>query len=488
MLAYFSSKNANVLASVPYRWRLRSFSSFAECTKKFRNLADEGHYRSPSPIVSASLPRLTVLLLHPPGACSAFTRSGSKYPPLGLNQLKAVIGNPQKVDVLEADGFGFSNEQVANTIRQLAPRCIGMTVTCGTKSLTDAWSTLAKNLAEDYYPFVIVGGPAANFETQSILERCPYVDVVVKGEGEVTFPKIVSILELDLPRDITLQTLSKIQGVCVRGIPQVNDFVIPTVPKDDFASLPFPDMSTSPISSYRAPDAQRLPMVTMMTQRGCIAKCTFCNTPQIHGSRIRGWSNEQIVAELEFLKAQHNIREVSFVDDVFTNRPGGPRRLCELMIKAKLDLTWYCNVRADQITIKMANAMKEAGCHQVFLGFESGCDDMLKRIQKGETVADLERGAGLLKQAGIQISVGFIVGLPNETNESVQKTIDLCQRVQPHRVQFTRFTPIPGSKIAVDHHAIIGDDESGFHNRNARDQIEEWIRQCYLACPYRPSI
>jgi anaerobic magnesium-protoporphyrin IX monomethyl ester cyclase len=224
----------------------------------------------------------------------------------------------------------------------------------------------------------------------------------------------------------------------------------------------------------------------MMTQRGCIAKCSFCNTPQIHGTAIRGWSNEQIIDELIRLKQIHGLREVSFVDDVFTNRPGGPRKLCEMMISKGLDLTWYCNVRADQVTEKMATSMKAAGCHQVFMGFESGCDKMLRSINKGETVADLERGACIMKDAGICISIGFIVGLPGETQESVNKTIELCNRVEPHRVQFTRYTPIPGSVLASSHHELT--TGTGFHDRSSPDQVEDWIRQCYEACQYRPSL
>lgn len=237
---------------------------------------------------------------------------------------------------------------------------------------------------------------------------------------------------------------------------------------------------------YKAPDAKRFPMVTMMTQRGCIAKCAFCNTPQIHGTAIRGWSNEQIVEELKRLKARHGLREVSFVDDVFTNRPGGPIKLCKMMIAQNLDLTWYCNVRADQVSKKMAVAMKDAGCHQVFMGFESGCDMMLASINKGEKVADLERGAGILKDAGISISIGFIVGLPGETQESVNKTIALCNRVQPNRVQFTRYTPIPGSLLASTIHDLASG--TGFHDRSSRDQVEVWLRQCYNACQFKPSV
>lgn len=299
----------------------------------------------------------------------------------------------------------------------------------------------------------------------------------MKGEGEVTFPKIVGLLEnLNQSREIRLHEIAKIAGVVVRDRPQSNDSSIPNLPKTAFESLPFPDLSASPVYRYQAPDAKQLPMVTMMTQRGCIAQCAFCNTPKIHGRSIRGWTNDQVIEELKRLKRDHGIRQVSFVDDVFTNRPGGPRKLCESMVAENLQLTWYCNARADQITPKMAKAMKDAGCHQVFLGFESGCDEMLERINKGEKVADLERGARILKEIGITVSVGFIIGLPGETDSSVQKSIDLCLRVQPDRVQFTRYTPIPGH------------DSTSFHDRDRRDEVEEWIRKCYEKCVFKTSI
>ena len=408
-------------------------------------------------------------------------------PPLGLLQLKALIGDSTRVDVVEADALGLTSEETIEVIKRDAPIAVGMTVTCGTKTLTAAWSSVVKNLSKRYEPVVIVGGPATAFETPSIMKECPHVDVVVKGEGEVTFPKIVKILEESGSNRLeALERLSRIAGVVVRDLPNDNDSSIPNLPAEAFRELPFPDLSSSPVDKYRAPDARRLPMVTMMTQRGCIAQCAFCNTPQIHGRTIRGWTNEQIFQELQLLKKTHGLQQVSFVDDVFTNRPGGgPRKLCELMIKEELDLTWYCNARADQITPKMARAMKEAGCHQVFLGFESGCDEMLTRINKGERVVDLERGSRILQEAGISISIGFIVGLPGETDASVQASIDLCNRVQPNRVQFTRFTPIPGSRLAdlVDH-----DPESSFHDRSRDDQVETWLRKCYEECQYKPSV
>jgi radical SAM superfamily enzyme YgiQ (UPF0313 family) len=437
--------------------------------------------------------RKDVLLLQPPGACSQFTRSGSRYPPLGLNQLKAVIGDATSVEVLEADGLELTVDQTVDQLRVEMPRAVGMTITCGTKALANAWGAVAKNLVTDGHaenaPIVIVGGPSTAFESAEILRDCAEIDVIVRGEGEVTFPKIVAVLRraAEEPRATVLAKLSAIAGVIVRDAPpRTNDMSIPTLPKEAFQTLPFPDLSSSPVHKYWAPDARGLtPMVTIMTQRGCPGKCGFCNTPQIHGQNMRGWSNEQVVRELARLKAAHGIRLVSFVDDVFTNRPGGGvRGLCKMMVDARLDLAWYCNARADGVSPRIAEAMKAAGCFQVFVGFESGCDEMLLRIGKGETAAQLEQGAAVLKSAGIGVSVGFIIGLPGETQASVDKTIALCNRVQPERVQFTRYTPIKGSPLAAGH----AHDSSGFHDRARSDQVEEWLQQCYAACNYKPSV
>jgi anaerobic magnesium-protoporphyrin IX monomethyl ester cyclase len=291
---------------------VRALSTFQQSIIDLADRASHGAFRAVQPFDTK--PKETVLLLHPPGACSAFTRSGSQYPPLGLLQLKALIGDSAKVDVLEADGFGYTDETVVEKIIYDAPRAIGMTVTCGTKSLTNAWSTVVKNLSYNYRPLVIVGGPAAAFETDSIMKTCLNVDVVVKGEGEVTFPSIVDILcsaSNGTPNESILSSLATLPGVCVRDRPEMNDIKIPTLSRESFNTLPFPDLTQSPVHKYKAPDAKRFPMVTMMTQRGCIAKCAFCNTPQIHGMPIRGWSNEQIIEELKRLKALHGLREVS---------------------------------------------------------------------------------------------------------------------------------------------------------------------------------
>ena len=146
--------------------------------------------------------------------------------------------------------------------------------------------------------------------------------------------------------------------------------------------------------------------------------------------------------------------------------------------KKLYDLKWFCNVRADMLREETCRLMKESGCHQVFMGFESGSDEMLTFMNKGCTIDQLLNGAELAKKYGIDRSVGFIIGLPHENEDTVKKTIELAKKVSPERLQFTRWTPLAGSPLAS-----IDTDVVGFHNHKS-DEIGNWIKQAYYQCQY----
>ncbi|KAJ3336878.1 hypothetical protein HDU93_002033 [Gonapodya sp. JEL0774] len=434
---------------------------------------------------STSLP---ILLLQPPGACSSFTRSGSLYPPLGLYQLAATVAATE-CEVLDADGWKFSVEETLQRVQEKRPRAVGFTVTSKTCSLVEEWASEIKKVAEGLPPVVIAGGPHAGFSPQEVFKKCPSVDVVVRGEGEPVFPGIVEVLSSAPPPNI-LDLLAEFDGVLVRDKPRENDRKILRVEHEHFSTLAFPRLDlTAPIKNYWAPDSRRTPMVTFMTQRGCPFKCGFCSSPNLHGNQVRGFPVERVIDELERLSKDHGVQEVSFVDDVFTVKPSRLLALCQGISARKLHLSWYCNARADQVSTRLAEAMAASGAHQVFLGFESGCDDMLKRISKGATVAQLERGAQILKDAGIDRSVGFVIGLPGETDDSVTKTIELFHRVKPERRQFTRWTPLAGSPLVMAGHGVVGADaRTGFHDQRQDDKVGQWIQRCYDECPGNPSV
>lgn len=409
--------------------------------------------------------RPLVVLVQPPGACKAFTRSHSVYPPLGLCQVAATVP-PSVAVILDADGLGLDDAQAQAVILALRPRLVGFTVTSYTLELVEKF---AMPLRESGI-VGMAGGPHASLAPFDVLARCPSLDYVVRGEGEVVFPQICERLGQE-------QSLIGLPGVCARrGRDDMH--LDPTILQvQDFAALPFPRLHGLPVERYFCPDARQRPMVTMMTTRGCPHRCGFCSSPVVMGKKVRGPSVSAVLDELMRLSSEYGVREISFVDDVFTINPRRTLALCRGMSERRLNLSWFCNARADQITAEMAEAMALAGCHQVYLGFESGSQDILDRVQKGATVEELERGAERLKTAGIARSVGFVLGLPGESDDTVAASIRLAQRVRPERLQFTRFTPLVGSPLEN----FRQPGEAGFHRRGA-DRVGAWVNRAYAAC------
>jgi len=404
-----------------------------------------------------------VVLLQPPNLCKTFTRSGSVYPPLGLCQLAAVDRN-NLIQVFDAEGEGLTDEQTEITLRELQPRIIGLSATSFTLEIVEKWAKFCKTINAK----IIVGGPHPSLSPLNTFEKCPSIDFIVRGEGEVIINELIEQI-------LTENFDNQLSGVCSRN---GNDFHIDNeiLKVKDFSQLPFPDLSYMPIHNYWCPDAVSRPMVTMMTTRGCPYRCEFCSSPAVMGKKVRGWSVEQVISELKFLHFELGVKEISFVDDVFTINHKRTLELCNEIVKNNIQITWFCNARADHIDEEIARAMKLSGCHQTYLGFESGSQTILDNIKKGTTIERLVKGAEILKQNGIGRSIGFVLGLPGENEETVLQSIALAQKLQPERLQFTRFTPLVGSPLEN-----FKMNENGFH-KQGNDQVGTWIKKAYSEC------
>ena len=405
--------------------------------------------------------RPALLLLQPPGACRSFTRSESCYPPLGLCQLAAMVA-PSEVVVLDADGLQLSHEETIKKIVDINPIAVGMTLTSYTFELIEEYITPLKKLGFT----ILIGGPQATLDAEGTLKQLSLSDWIFCGEPEHQMGEIISTL-------YNSGDMKKIPGICYVDV-DGNHVVREKVVVEKLNNLPFPRMSGLPTNAYWCPDARYTPMTTFMTARGCPHRCGFCASPALLGRKVRKWTAERVVDELEYLVQTYGIREFSFVDDVFTINKKHSNKICELIIARKLDISWFCNSRADQISEESARLAKKAGCHQMYLGFESGHPRILSVVNKDATVEELERGAKILKDVGIARSIGFVVGLPTEDDESIQASIALAHRVQPERIQFTRWTPLVASPLFNKAECR----DSTFHNGSS-DKIEKWIRNMY---------
>ncbi len=246
-----------------------------------------------------------VVLLQPPNLCKTFTRSGSVYPPLGLCQL-AAVDRKNLIQVFDAEGEGLTDEQTEKSLQELQPRIVGLSATSFTLEIVEKWAKFCKTINAT----IIVGGPHPSLSPLNTFEKCPSIDFIVRGEGEVVINELIEQI-------LTEKFDTQLSGVCSRN---GNDFHMDNeiLKVNDFSNLPFPDLSYMPIHNYWCPDAVSKPMVTMMTTRGCPYRCEFCSSPAVMGKKVRGWSVEHVISELKYLHFELGVKEISFVDDVFT--------------------------------------------------------------------------------------------------------------------------------------------------------------------------
>jgi len=190
------------------------------------------------------------------------------------------------------------------------------------------------------------------------------------------------------------------------------------------------------------------PEVQILAGRGCPFRCTFCEWPAVYTGRItrlREVSN--VVDEMEWTRTYaKDVKEIVFEDDTFgLSRPWLSNFLREI-IQRKLDVVWSCQVRAD-LDYPTLFHMKNAGCRQVIVGFESGDETILRNIKKGISIQQIQNFAHNTKKAGLILQGDFIIGLPGENRKTIKKTRRLIEEIKPDILQVSVATPYPGTEF-----------------------------------------
>jgi hopanoid biosynthesis associated radical SAM protein HpnJ len=241
------------------------------------------------------------------------------------------------------------------------------------------------------------------------------------------------------------------------------------------------------------------PFVSLYTTRGCPAQCTFCLWPQtLSGHPWRKRSTDDVAREMAKAKEYWpNVREFFFDDDTFNIQKA---RTVELCAKLKpLNLTWSCTSRVttDYETLK---AMKEAGCRLLIVGYESGDQQILKNIKKGATI---ERALQFTKDChklGLVIHGDFIMGLPGETHETINNTIQFAKQLDVETIQVSVAHAYPGTELydyAMQNGFMVADtkmvDEGGHQLAQIQypglpaDDIMEAVHRFYDEYYFRPK-
>jgi radical SAM superfamily enzyme YgiQ (UPF0313 family) len=190
------------------------------------------------------------------------------------------------------------------------------------------------------------------------------------------------------------------------------------------------------------------PYVSFYTGRGCRSKCTFCLWPQtVGGHRYRVRSAQNVLAEVRWIKEHMpEVKEVMFDDDTFTDTGNLPRVEAIARGMGELGMTWSCNAKAN-VPFRTLKIMKDNGLRLLLVGYESGDDEILRNIKKGLRTDIARRFSADCRTLGIVIHGTFILGLPGETAQTIERTIDFAKEINPHTIQVSLAAPYPGTAL-----------------------------------------
>jgi radical SAM superfamily enzyme YgiQ (UPF0313 family) len=331
---------------------------------------------------------------------------------------------------------------------------------------------------------IVAGGVHASTRPEECLERAPF-DVVVRGEGDHTLVELADG-----------HSLEGIQGIHWRGGETPARTLI-----ENLDELPFPAWELFDLERYKTPSlvARQVPVADLESSRGCRAQCIYC-TKGVFGSAYRTKSPLRMVDEIEHAKA-HGFRTFNFVDDSFTTITSRATAVCEELLRRDLQMPWTCTngLRVGNVNEDFFRLARRSGCWLVAFGFESGSDQVLKRIKKGATVAQARRAVGWARKYDFTILGYFMVGLPGESEETIRETAEFAASLDVDFAKFSITMPLPGTPLYKEWTEQIqdhGQTDFSIHRSGARfythpdfswAELEGHTRDAYRTFYARPS-
>jgi len=379
---------------------------------------------------------MNVALIFPNISLGKILKSPS-HPPLGLAYLAAVAEKAgYDVVVIDAAALNLNYSELMAKLKKIKPDIIGITTNISSAS----HSLILCRLIRKQMPSVklVLGGPWAS-ATYEILLKKKFCDFVVVGEGEVAFVELLKHLE---------KCLTPLK---VPGIAYLNDDIIQLEPPcliENLDAIPFPAWHLLPSPKKYLLHVRRKIFYPVMTSRGCPFHCNYC-TKIIHGNRLRFRSIENVIAEIRYLKDKFSVEEIAIVDDNFTLNAKRAEKICEAIIKNNFNiLIQFSNgVRADTLTPNLIRKLNRAGTYRIFIGVESGNQNVVNKIGKNLDLNAVRRAAKLIKNERIILTTCFMLGHPFDTLKTMNDTLNLALELDADYSYFFTAIAFPGTDL-----------------------------------------
>ncbi len=345
-------------------------------------------------------------------------------------------------------------------IRNFRPDIVGISImTCKYKSSIN----IARLAKEEGLP-VIVGGPHPTLLPEETIKEKEF-DVVVKGEGEITMPELISAMDEGKSLDDIKGITYKKDGKTCRNPDR--EFI------KNLDEIPFPAREADLMKEKYAPEA----FGQIFASRGCPYNCLFCSNRDIWGRNVRFRSPENIIEEIRMIKREFGTKYFNFQDDMFAINKDWTMKLCGLIKSERI--VWSASTRVDAVTDSLAKNMSDAGCKRVFLGIESGSQKMLEIMRKGITLEQTRVAISIFKKHKISTIGYFVFGIPGETKNDIQKTLKFTEELKMDRIVCNITTPQPCSdlwrlvnadSLNLDYSDIFPTNPNSYFNPNMKKE------------------
>lgn len=390
--------------------------------------------------------------------------------PVGLGCVAvATRREGHEVKMLDLMGAEKAALLVKEAVQAFEPEVIGISVRNiddqrmeNPRLLVDQAREVISHCRDSSKAHIVLGGSGYSIFPQSVLAYLG-ADMGIQGEGERTFPILLSRIEAGAK-------LLGVPGLFVAGVGQVGTKAF----DKNLDQHPLPDPSLWSASSGKSSDM----WVPMQTRRGCPIGCCYCSTKTIEGRIIRKRSAEMVADTLgRYVEA--GFQRFHFVDNVFNLPPSYAKRLCRILIERRLSIAWRCILYPGGLDRALVKTMAKAGCTEASLGFESGSDRMLNRMNKRFDKEAVRKASEMLADEGIR-QIGFLLlGGPGETRASAEESFAFVDSLRLEAMKITvgiRIYPHTAlARTAVQEGVIDPDDDLLFPRFYLAEGLEDWL-------------
>lgn len=382
---------------------------------------------------------LDIVLVNPYPDKATGINEATITPPLGLAYLASVLMNHDfSVRIIDANVLKKKNQVVIEEIKLIQPRFVGISMNIVT---SESGYRLSQDIkAAGINSAVILGGVTPTTTPEFSLEKSK-ADFAVIGEGENT---LLELMRMDRRGDFSYETLP---GIAFRREGQVC-ITARRERMKDLDSLPFPAYELLPELKRYKSRARGFPVASIFTSRGCPYLCIFCNK-SVFGTQITFHSARRVLDEIGFLIKNYGARQIDVLDDNFTFDKKRAMEILEGIIRRgyRIFINLQSGVRADTIDEELIKMMRRCGVYKIGFGVEAADSVIQKKIKKNLNLDKVLYAARLAKKHGIIVYGFFILGLPGENRQTMQKTLDFALKMDPVIANFSIALPFPGTEM-----------------------------------------